>query len=317
MYNSDSKGVSNIGGFFILLGLWLAGFILAGILTLAISIAMGGNLANIMNDIQNPANVNTLRLIQVVSTAAAFFLPAYMTALIMSRRPMRFLGFNREFDSKQLVLALALMFFAALAAGALAYLTELIPLSDWLTNKFKGLEAAYASQVEAIANMKSFGDYLIALFMIALLPALFEETFFRGGMQNLLTKAIPIPWLAIIITSIIFSLIHFSYYGFLSRVCLGMVLGLIYYHSGNLWLSILAHMFNNALAITQMYMLIQKGKTVKDAMAEKQDWWWGIIAIVALYILYQLFKKVSHKARLRFAAQRSNDLTPTSTHSSQ
>lgn len=306
MYNSDSKGVSNSMGVVILLGLWIAGFLVAGILTLGISIAMGGNLMNIMNDVQNPKNIATLRLIQVVSTAAVFFLPAYFTALIMNRRPWNFLGFNRRFDMKQLTVALALMFFAALTAGALAQFTELIPLPNNLTAIFKNLESKYAEQVEAIANMKSFADYLLALFMIALLPGLFEETFFRGGMQNLLTRSIN-PAFAIAITSIIFSLIHFSYYGFLSRVCLGVVLGLIYYHSQNLWLSIIAHMFNNAIAITQMYVLIQKGKSVRDAMEEKQDWWWGIIAIIALYALFVFFKKVTQQAQSRFAAARADD----------
>lgn len=316
MYNSDSKGVSNAGGFFILLGLWIAGFLVAGILTLVITIAMGGNLATIMSDVQNPQNVTTLRIIQVVSTAAVFFLPAYFTALIMNRRPWHFLGFNRQFDIKQLTVAIALMFFAALTAGALAQLTEWIPLSEYYTAIFKNLENKYAEQVEAIAGMKSFGDYLVALFMIALLPGLFEETFFRGAMQNLLTRTVHNPWFAISITSIIFSLIHFSYYGFLSRICLGVVLGLIYWHSQNLWLSIIAHMFNNALAITQMYLLIKDGKSVRDAMQEKQDWWWGIIAIVALYVLFVFFKKINQQARARFAAQAQNEIPSTSSQSS-
>jgi len=43
------------------------------------------------------------------------------------------------------------------------------------------------------------------------------------------------------VTSIIFSIIHLSFYGFLVRFALGIVLGFIFYYSGSLWLSILFH----------------------------------------------------------------------------
>ena len=36
--------------------------------------------------------------------------------------------------------------------------------------------------------MDNFSDYLIAMIMVAFLPALFEETLFRGGLQNLLSR---------------------------------------------------------------------------------------------------------------------------------
>ena len=132
----------------------------------------------------------------------------------------------------------------------------------------------------------------------SLLPAVFEETFFRGGMQNLLTRSIGNHWVAIILTSIIFSLIHLSYYGFLARVCLGIVLGLIYYYSGSLWLSIFAHCFNNAIAVTQMYVMLQQGKPFKEAMNDKLPLWWGLAAIIGLYALFIVFKKISAKRRL-------------------
>ena len=84
--------------------------------------------------------------------------------------------------------------------------------------------------------------------VIAFLPALFEETLFRGGMQNLFSRWFKKPLLAIVVTSIIFSAIHGSYLGFLSRFALGFLLGWIYYRTGNIWLNIIGHFFNNAFA---------------------------------------------------------------------
>lgn len=301
MYSEDSKDVSYGAGFFILIGLWLGGFLFGAALTVPIWLLMGkGGLTEIAAGMLNPENVNAVRVMQVVTTLFAFFLPAYFTALILNRKPLKLLGFNKNFDARQAVLTVLIIFFGALTAGALGILTEMIPIPEGAAAVFRNMENQYAAQVEAITNMKTFRDYLVSLVMIAILPAIFEETFFRGGMQNLLHKSLHSHWLAIIITSIIFSVIHLSYYGFLARVCLGIVLGLIYYYSKNLWLSILAHCFNNAFAVTQMYILLQKGKSVKEAMDDKLPIWWGLIAIVALYALFTLFKRITARRDLKF-----------------
>jgi membrane protease YdiL (CAAX protease family) len=194
------------------------------------------------------------------------------------------------------------MFGAAITAASLAQLNELIPIPQNAADYFRKLEDNYSAQVEAMTNIRTFGDYIISIVMIALLPAVFEETFFRGGMQNLLTRFSKKPWLAIIITSLIFSVIHLSYYGFLARVCLGMVLGLIFYYSRSLWLSIAAHFFNNAIAVTQMYVLIRQGKPVKEAMNETYPMWWGIIGAIVLYALFILFKKRSVQAIKKYTS---------------
>ncbi|MFT3947535.1 MAG: CPBP family intramembrane metalloprotease [Agriterribacter sp.] len=297
MYDPYSKGVSYGKGVLILIGLWLGGFVAGGVVSIPVwALMTGRGIFSMQQDMLKPEYVNAVRVVQVVSTFITFFLPAYFTALILNRKPVKLLGFTMKFTCKQLLLSVVIMFAAALAAGALAELNEKIPLPKATADFFKRLEDNYSEQVAAITNIKSFGDYIISLIMIAILPALFEETFFRGGMQNLLTRSTQNHWVAIIITSIIFSAIHISYYGFLARLCLGIVLGLIYYYSRSLWLSIAAHCFNNAFAVTQMYVMLRQGKSVKEAMDDKMPFWWGIIAVIALYFLFMIFKRVSNQA---------------------
>ncbi|MFT4015640.1 MAG: CPBP family intramembrane metalloprotease [Agriterribacter sp.] len=297
MYDPYSKGISYGKGVLILIGLWLGGFLIGGVVSIPIwTLMTGKGIFTMQQDMLKPEHVNAVRVVQVVSTFVTFFLPAYFTALILNRKPVKLLGFTMQFTYKQLLLSVVIMFAAALAAGALAELNEKIPLPQSAASFFRQLENNYTEQVEAITNIKSFGDYIISLIMIAILPALFEETFFRGGMQNLLTRSTQSHWVAIIITSVVFSAIHISYYGFLARLCLGIVLGLIYYYSRSLWLSIAAHCFNNAFAVTQMYIMLRQGKTVKEAMDDKMPFWWGILAVIALYFLFMIFKRVSNQA---------------------
>ena len=301
MYDPYSKGISYSKGVFILIGLWFVGFLVGGITSIPVWMLMTGrSILSMQEDMLKAEFVNAVRVVQVVSTFITFFLPAYFTAIILNHKPVKLLGFSMQFTYKQMLLSVVIMFAAALTAGALAELNEKIPIPKAAADFFRRLEDNYSSQVEAITNMKSFGDYIISLIMIAILPALFEETFFRGGMQNLLTRSTHNHWTAIIITSIIFSVIHISYYGFFARVCLGIVLGLIYYYSKSLWLSIAAHCFNNGFAVTQMYILLREGKTVKEAMNDKMPIWWGIIATVALYFMFVLFKRLSAEAIKKF-----------------
>jgi len=160
------------------------------------------------------------------------------------------------------------------------------------------LEDEYNSQVQAIMQLKTFGDYLLGLLIMGLLPAICEETLFRGGLQNFLTRWTQRPWLAILVVSILFSAVHFSFYGFFPRMFLGIVLGYIYYYTGSLWLSILAHFFNNAIAVSQVYF--SNSPSLKQMAQENPSLplvYLGLIAIPFAVALLALLKKISPKAQ--------------------
>jgi uncharacterized protein len=147
-----------------------------------------------------------------------------------------------------------------------------------------------------IARMDNFMDYIISMIMVALLPAVFEETMFRGALQNLLSRWFKFPVLAIIVTAVIFSAIHFSYLGFLSRFALGFVLGWMYYRTGNIWLNIIAHFFNNGLALTVLYFSSKPGtKMDPSKMNEHYPLWVGLACIAVVIGLLLYFDKISKK----------------------
>ena len=84
----------------------------------------------------------------------------------------------------------------------------------------------------------------------ALIPAVVEELFFRGMLQPLLIRSLPIPTYASIgIASGIFALMHLSWIGFLGRIILGFLLGYLAHELRSLRLPILFHLTNNTLAL--------------------------------------------------------------------
>jgi membrane protease YdiL (CAAX protease family) len=143
--------------------------------------------------------------------------------------------------------------------------------------------------------MKSLGDYLLALLVMAAAPALFEEVLFRGGFQQIFIGWTKNAFTGILITSILFSAIHFSFYGFLPRAALGMILGYVVFYSGNLWLSVLMHFLYNGMIVTQLYMAGKQGKNIEKTMDENMPLWLGLIAIIGVLILLQLLKKESEQ----------------------
>lgn len=248
--------------------------------------------AQMMDNLLRPENAPMLRWMQFISTLFMFFVPAVAYARICHRKPAVHLGLDRLPRLKELLLVLLIMLTAVPAASVFQELTMMLPWSKQTLATFKAAEEAYYKQVAILVNMRNFGDYLTALLIIAFLPALFEEILFRGAIQNLLSRWLKWPLVALLITSMLFSAIHGSYMGFLSRLVLGVVLGWIYLSSGKLWLSVLGHFMNNALAATSMYLTVRQGKPLATtSMEEDFPVWVGLLALAALSGLLVLFHR--------------------------
>lgn len=293
--NNNSKGVSYTSGFFMLIGLALLGLTIGTILTLPIWTAMTGkSIASLPTEMNNPANANAIRIMQVVSVLIGFLLPAYFVAFFLNKKPLALLGFKKPTNWKQVGLVLLIMAVSLFIAGGFGYINQKIPVSASWKTYFDKLEKNYMQQVAAMIGGKNgFADYIIGLLLMAFLPALCEETFFRGGLQNFLTRATKKPWLSIFIISFLFSAVHFSFYGFLPRMFLGVTLGAIYYYTQNLWLSVLAHFFNNALAISELYFYSNAGKDIKNLPSDQMPVYWALFAIPLFILLILRLKKTT------------------------
>lgn len=295
MYNNDSKGISYTSGFFMLIAFTVAGVLLASVISIPVWTGMTGkSVLDMEKYLVYPEYSNAVKIIQSITAIVGFLLPAIITAFLLNRKPLRLMGFTGSIYWKQAGLVIALIGTALFISASLSYINQQIPISSSWKIKFDNMEKEYMTQVEAIVGLDNTGQYLLSLFILAFLPALCEEALFRGGLQNFLTRSTKNYWFSIIIVSIIFSLSHFSYYGFLSRMFLGIVLGLIYQYSGRLWLSILAHFLNNAMAITMLYVYKTQGKSMDVAMNETGGSAWGLLAAPVLIALFILFKKRSN-----------------------
>lgn len=309
MQYKSIKGFSGAGSFGMLLVFLGLGFILAGGVQLLIGmqlIPVGTPMADMgeamLKALMDPKNIRMARLSQVLGTFLLLFIPAVLYSWVVNGKNKFWLGFNAHINARQVLIGFFIIFVANLLASPLADISKSVVANFPSFNAFaKNLEDTYNEQVLALSNLKSWGEFVMAVFIMAFFPALFEELFFRGAMQNLLEKWWKSPWMAILITSLVFSLIHFSVYLFLSRAVLGFVLGLLYFKTKNIWVNIIAHFLNNAIAVSQLFYLSRQNKKVDiDKLDPQLDWWVGVIAIGIMYFLFILLEKYSiiNKARI-------------------
>ena len=119
----------------------------------------------------------------------------------------------------------------------------------------KNTEEMAAELTEAFLKVDGVSGLVFNLFMIAFLPAIGEEFFFRGVVQRIFTRMTRNHHSGIWISAILFSAIHMQFYGFLPRMLLGVLFGYLLVWSGTIWLPVVAHFFNNAFAVIAMYFI--------------------------------------------------------------
>jgi hypothetical protein len=107
-------------------------------------------------------------------------------------------------------------------------------------------------------NTGSWGGLLLNLIMIAGLAAIGEELIFRGILVRLFRDWTRNVHLAVIIPAFLFSALHLQFYGFFGRLLLGIILGYLFVWSGSLWVPVVIHFLNNAMAVILAFM-IQRG----------------------------------------------------------
>ncbi|MDR3715522.1 MAG: CPBP family intramembrane metalloprotease [Puia sp.] len=197
-------------------------------------------------DLNDPAVVSLLKWIQGASSIGIYLLTGMIYAWFSFRhRPIWFLGFHKPEKTVFYALALGLALLSFPLAGWLGEVNQHIPLPASLISAEKDAD----KQVEAFMKAGGTTGVLSNLFVMALLPAICEEACFRGSLQRILIHLFKSPWLGILVAAALFSAFHFQFQGFLPRFFLGVVLGALYWYSGSLWVSILAHFVINGVQV--------------------------------------------------------------------
>jgi uncharacterized protein len=225
--------------------------------------------------------------LQIIQAIGIFLLPSLMFAYFTHPRPKQYLGLRKPGKPVQWAWVITSIIGAIPVLMAIQSLVSNIKLPDSVV---AGEEARHQT-IEAFLNVRSLPEFLLTFFTLAVLPGLSEELFFRGIMMRMAAKSSRKTVFAIILTALVFALFHFDYHGFLSIFLAGILLGYIYYLTGSLWLSIVAHMIHNGLQVLLFYFFKDDAAIKNMIENEVLPWYLPAIGLVIFVgSFYMLWK---------------------------
>lgn len=204
----------------------------------------------------DPYVLRALKFMQVFFTIGAMIIPALYFPKALEQNPVAFIGIKRPFRSLYIVLAVAMTLVSIPLISRLIEVNKNVQLpaslAGWET-KLKAAQEATEQLTAAFTGSITWGDLLVNIFVIAIVPAIAEELLFRGALQQFIYYCFKNKHAAVISSAIIFSAFHGEFYGFLPRFVLGALLGYLFAYSGSLWPSVIAHFTNNLLTLLAVH----------------------------------------------------------------
>jgi membrane protease YdiL (CAAX protease family) len=147
----------------------------------------------------------------------------------------------------------------------------------------KSTEELANSLIQRIVAEKGVLAFIINLIVIAVVAGVTEEFLFRGALLHIVRQKIKNYHIAIWIVAILFSAIHFQFYGFIPRMILGAYLGYLVYWTKNIWVPVFAHFFHNAVSFIGMSSdSLRDNAFFADEIAPEDIRWLSITAGICL-----------------------------------
>lgn len=141
---------------------------------------------------------------------------------------------------------LGLVAFNIFLLGYNSFIYYLIP--ENYIDFFNYLKNEYKTLILNILGAREWSYFFRSVFVIAIIPAICEEALFRGFMQRLLEDVTNYQH-AIILTGIVFGIIHLNIIDGIPLVIFGIYLGFAANYSNTLIIPIILHFINNTLSI--------------------------------------------------------------------
>lgn len=195
--------------------------------------------------------VDAAMVYQVISSVFIFLAPSLLFAYLATPRPAGYLGLRKPGKPIQWVLVTVMM----ISAIPLLLQIEAIMQHFNFGNKVQQMQQENDDIMNAFLNIQNGGQFAVALLVMAVLPAVCEELFFRGILLRFAKKRSRNMIVPILFSATVFAFAHANIYGLLSIFLAGVLLATIYYQTGSLYCSMLGHFIYNGLQVTLLFFL--------------------------------------------------------------
>ena len=262
---------------------------------LAVKMLQGVDYAGTLEIIGAPQvkfpDANVTRIFIMITNLGSFAIPAIVYLRVYRYPMLSTLRLNRWMPWWQLALVVVFAVAVLFGVSLISDWNHAIPFPDAIMEKIKLAKEKNDALIESMLLMPNVPHLLFSILAMALAPALGEEFLFRGILQPLFknwTKSI--HW-GIVISAAVFSAIHFDFQDFISRFAIAVAYGYLFYWSGNLWITILAHFLNNSFDVLVYYF--KDSNAILHQMAEQEHTpvIYGLVSIGIIGLILWLFQR--------------------------
>lgn len=231
-----------------------------------------------LSSMASPNIIHAAQFVQAISSTFTFLLSAVLFAHLTHPAPAGYLGLRRPPNTTLTLASLLLLFCALPAINELGVLMQEFDFGKAAKSSFE----AQKKMTHSMMSGTNSADLILYLLLFAALPALGEEFLFRGVVMRFAYGNTRNIHFAILFSAAIFAMAHGSAYNFLPIMLAGLLLGYLYYYTRSIWVSILAHFFNNAFAVLALF-LSNKG-VISNQIGETEH-----VPLLALLVSLALF----------------------------
>ncbi len=260
---------------------------------------------NLLSQFDQPFVKAANKVLLLLFHLMVFVLPALVFNQTFSIRPNHsFVFWGERPQVLKFLMVAALMLAAMPVINFLQELNGRLVLPDFLggfESSIKEQEESAQKLTDQLIDTSSIQDLCINMLMMAILPALGEEFFFRGVLQKLVARWSGKVHLSIWIIAAIFSAIHFQFYGFLPRMLLGALFGYVAVYMGSIWYAVVAHFVNNAATLLIAFYTNRSGDSAVEEQLTLLEYLpvFGIAAAIMIPMLWwirknSVFEKYRH-----------------------
>lgn len=233
----------------------------------------------------------------LASTWGMFLLPAIIFTLLMRYDLGDFFKVNRLPSLVNILLAAVVIACGIVFVNFIAELNKQIPLPDRLSY-LRDTQGNADALIVSFFSENSNTHFFVLVLALAILPAIAEELFFRGVIQNMLQKSGMTAMAAIVVTGFSFSVMHLEFDNFVAIWMMGIVLGWLYYYSQNLWVSIIAHFLNNFSMIALKFSFFNGVTTTDMSETTSPPILLSLVCGIIMVLLLLWFRKRNQSAVL-------------------
>lgn len=164
------------------------------------------------------------------------------------------------------------------------YLAKISPFVNHVKSLFDTLDKLVENTYGNLLSVNNIFEGLFVIIVVSIIPALCEETMFRGFIQKSFEFKLK-PFWAALITAVFFGMYHFNPYGLIPLIGLGLYFGFAAYMSNSIFIPMILHFLNNFAAII-LFFVFGNDELINTTVESNADLKSSVFVFILLSVVF-------------------------------